>query len=159
MAVRVVDVLEVVHIEHEQREWQLMAQAARDLLFGTLLEEAAVVQVGEGIGDDLPTDAVVFLGRGEGGLNMADQSLEYHRAEVGECVRAGRPTPTGTGSPAVELEGQRELGSHGRREHGALMVVRAGDSAIPERRPHRAARVVAAAADVDLTLFAARHAL
>ena len=94
----------MVHIEHEQRERQLMAQAAGDFLFGPLLEEPAVVQVGERIGDDLATDAVVFLGSGQRGLDVTDQRVEYDWAEVGEGVRLSCRRQQGEGHAAVELE-------------------------------------------------------
>jgi hypothetical protein len=45
----VVDLLEVVEVEHDQRELALVAVRARDLASECLVEEAAVVEAGEGV--------------------------------------------------------------------------------------------------------------
>ena len=61
VAVHVVDALEVVDVEHEDREVALVAAAADDLALERLVEVALVVDLRETIDDGHPVDLFVVL--------------------------------------------------------------------------------------------------
>ena len=56
MAEAIVDLLEVVEVEEDERERRLEAQRARDLLLQYLYEAAAIGEIGELVGHRLPPD-------------------------------------------------------------------------------------------------------
>ena len=62
VAVRVVELLEVVDVDHEDAQRLLVAQASLDLLAGAVHEEAPVVEACEVVGDHLAADGVVLVG-------------------------------------------------------------------------------------------------
>ena len=61
VAERVVDMLEVVDVEHQERERALVALGACDLFIQHLIEIPLVVQLGEAVGRHQPIDLLVVL--------------------------------------------------------------------------------------------------
>ena len=69
MAVGVIDDLEVVEVEHDQRKWRFAAGGPAQLPLQAFLEETVVVETGEAIGEGL--------------LLARDQALQHHEAVDG----------------------------------------------------------------------------
>ena len=78
----VVDELEVIDVEHEQRQRPAVAGAAGDLALEELEEVALVVGTRQGIHDRHPVDLLVVAGLDA----RADQELEDRRADLHEVT-------------------------------------------------------------------------
>ena len=78
VAVGVVDLLEVVDVEHDQRQRPPVALRARDLALEQLVEEPLVVDAGQAVEDRQAVDLLVV-----GALDVgAGQELQHRLAEA-----------------------------------------------------------------------------
>ena len=89
----VVDLLEVIDVEHQQRQRPAVARAARDLALEELEEVALVVGAGQAVHDRHPVDLFVVARLDAG----AREELEDRRADLHEVgVAQRRDLVTGT---------------------------------------------------------------
>ena len=98
----VVEVLEVVDVDHEQRQRQAVALGAGDLLVEALVEVAVVVEPREAVGDGLPLERAVQRGVGQrrGGLTGEDlQEFQFVVAEDEPLRARGSSSRPSAASP------------------------------------------------------------
>ena len=111
----VVDVLEVVEVEHEQGERLIVAPGPRDLVAQALPEVPVVVEPGEAVDDRLPLDglllllqAVVQLGVVDGDARLLAERHAERGLLLGEVARVHH---------LAHLERSDHLAAHHQRDH------------------------------------------
>src|SRR5438477_5745157 len=97
MAVRVVDLLELVDVEERHRQRRLVALGARDLLLETVVEVAIVVDAGERVGVRGALQTLVQLGDLDLRRDLGADRLHEGRSRLLKAATAGwlrTSTPT-----------------------------------------------------------------
>ena len=89
VAVRVVEALEVVEVEHEERQWRTVPLRLRHLLLEPLVEVAVVVEPGETVGDRLQLEGLVQASVLERHGGLVGEDLDQLDLVLGEAPRAG----------------------------------------------------------------------
>ena len=145
VAERVVDLLEVVEVEHQHRAGRLLAAAAGELGAQVLLEAAPVLQPGQRVVAGLPLQLLHPLVAAPD----QDQSAEQRRqgdAEDGDQRPAGRPrVGSGRGRPAARC-GRRSERRGGRVVERQVRAQRSCGRPRPAARRRSSGRAEVAAA-------------